>query len=132
MRAREFKAALEQGADFNSGVRAAVLDRSAAPEPDSRQHSLPHDMATQAPAKDSAPPKFLKGKLLSVDCSAAPSAILTVLSGAKTWKMKVADSAHLILIGADKFSCAWTNQKIAVNYRETGVAEGNILSVEIQ
>ncbi len=127
VRAREFKAALEQGANFNSGVRTAVLDRRAAPEPDSRQQSLPQELA-----RDSGPPKFLKGKLVSVDCSAAPSAILTVVSGPKTWKMKVADSAHLILIGADKFSCAWTNQKIAVNYREAGTGEGSVLSVEIQ
>lgn len=80
----------------------------------------------------SVPANFLKGKLVKVDCSAAPTAILTVVSGTKTWKMKVADTRHAIVIGADNFSCNWTNQKIALNYHPTGDAEGAVMSVEIQ
>jgi tetratricopeptide (TPR) repeat protein len=78
------------------------------------------------------PPAFLKGKLVSVDCSAAPVAILSVVSGGKAWKMKVADSNHVIVIGADKFSCSWTNQKVALNYRQTGENEGKVMTLEIQ
>jgi len=78
------------------------------------------------------PAKFLKGKLVSVDCSAAPAAVLSVLVGSKTWKLHTKNTAHTIVIGADEFSCAWTNQKIAVNYRETGDGEGDVISLEVQ
>jgi tetratricopeptide (TPR) repeat protein len=76
--------------------------------------------------------KFIHGTLAGVDCSTPPLATLTVLSGAKTWKMKVADTSHVILIGTDEFSCAWKKQKVALNYRETSEGEGNIISLEIQ
>jgi tetratricopeptide (TPR) repeat protein len=76
--------------------------------------------------------KFLRGTLTGVDCSTPPLATLTVVSGGKPWKMKVADTSHLILIGADNFSCAWTKQKVALNYRETSSGEGNVVSLEIQ
>jgi hypothetical protein len=44
----------------------------------------------------------------------------------------VADTNHLILIGADQFSCAWSKQKVALNYRETSEGEGTVVSLEIQ
>jgi hypothetical protein len=78
------------------------------------------------------PPKFLKGQLVSVDCSHTPSAVLTVLSGGRTLKMKVADTQHAIVIGADEFSCAWTQKKVAVNYRQSSEGELNVMTVEIQ
>ena len=80
----------------------------------------------------SGPSKFLKGTLTRVDCSTPPLASLTVISGAKTWKMNVADRNHVILIGTDEFSCAWTKQKVALNYRETSEGEGSVVSLEIQ
>jgi Flp pilus assembly protein TadD len=76
--------------------------------------------------------KFLKGKLVSVDCSASPTAILTVVANGKTLKLKVADIGHVVVIGADAFSCQWTNQRIALNYRETSDDQSNVMSVEIQ
>jgi Flp pilus assembly protein TadD len=81
---------------------------------------------------NTGPAKFIHGTLAGVDCSTPPLATLTVLSGAKTWKMKVADTRHVILIGADEFSCDWKKQKVALNYRETSEDEGNIISLEIQ
>ena len=75
--------------------------------------------------------KFVRGVLDSVDCSTDPSAILTVVSGPRTWKMKVADRNHMTLIGADQFSCSWLKQKVAVNYRENG-GEISVISLEIQ
>lgn len=57
---------------------------------------------------------------------------MTVLAGNKTWKMKVADTAHAIVIGADSFSCSRTNQKVALNYRETREGEGSVVSIELQ
>jgi len=46
--------------------------------------------------------------------------------------MKVVDINHVILIGADQFSCAWNKKKVALNYRETGDGEENVVSLEIQ
>jgi tetratricopeptide (TPR) repeat protein len=79
-----------------------------------------------------APPRFLKGTILSVDCSSPPTATLTVVSLGKTWKMQVSDSKHVLLIGAEAFSCSWSKQKAALNYRETGVGMGRVVSIEVQ
>ena len=32
----------------------------------------------------------------------------------------------------DNLSCGWTNQRVALNYRETADGEGNVATVEIQ
>lgn len=79
-----------------------------------------------------APVRFLKGKISVVDCSAAPKAVITVLAGSKSLKVHVRDSAHVILIGADQFSCAWKDTKVAVNYRERPDGDGDAVSLEIQ
>jgi len=78
------------------------------------------------------PAKFLQGLLTSADCATPPAALLTVVSGTKTWKMKVADRGHVILIGADEFSCSWSKKKVAVNYLETAEGEGSVISLEIR
>jgi Flp pilus assembly protein TadD len=76
--------------------------------------------------------RFLKGKLAAVDCSAAPQALLSVVSAGRSLKMHVGDSKHVILIGADEFSCAWKNKRVALNYRERRDGEGDVVSLEIQ
>src|SRR5262249_7910277 len=78
------------------------------------------------------PAKFLKGKLIAVDCSQPPGAILTVVAGTHTWKMSARDREHTIVIGSDGLSCAWQNQRVAVNYRETSEGAGELISVELQ
>jgi tetratricopeptide (TPR) repeat protein len=75
--------------------------------------------------------KFVRGVLNSVDCSADPSAMLTVVSGSRTLKIKVPDKNHVTLIGANLFSCSWLKQKVAVNYREND-GEMSVISLEIQ
>jgi hypothetical protein len=67
-----------------------------------------------------------------VDCSNEPSAVLTVRSGSKTMKLKIADKHHVIVIGADQLHCAWTMKKVAVNYRQGGTGETDVISLEIQ
>lgn len=79
-----------------------------------------------------APVHFLKGKLVAVDCSATPQALLTVAAGAKALKLHIRDSAHVTLLGADTFSCDWKGKSVAVNYRERPDGEGDVVSVEIQ
>ena len=69
---------------------------------------------------------------MAVDCSQAPSAILTVSAGAKVLKLRTEDYKSLMLIGADDFSCAWKSIPVAVNYRAGGKADGDLVSVEVQ
>lgn len=76
--------------------------------------------------------KFLKGNISAIDCSATPAATIAIVSGTKTWKMHVRDRNHLILMGADEFSCEWRNRRVAVNYREVTNSEGNVVSLELQ
>jgi tetratricopeptide (TPR) repeat protein len=53
------------------------------------------------------PVRFIKGKLATVDCSAAPQALLSVVSGGRSFKLHIDDSKHVVLLGADNFSCDW-------------------------
>jgi hypothetical protein len=46
--------------------------------------------------------------------------------------MHIDDSKHVILIGADAFSCDWKNESVSVNYRERDDGEGEVVSLEIQ
>ena len=78
------------------------------------------------------PVLFMKGVLVSVDCSAAPAAMLTISSGGKKWKMLAPQSKKLVLIGADDFSCSWTNRKVSANYRKSGPDQGNLVSLEFE
>jgi len=78
------------------------------------------------------PVLFMKGVLVSVDCSAAPAATLTISSGGKKWKMLAPQSKKLVLIGADEFSCSWRNRKVSVNYRKSGDDQGNLVSMELE
>jgi Flp pilus assembly protein TadD len=78
------------------------------------------------------PVRFMKGVLVSVDCSASPAATLTISSGGKKWKMLAPQSKKLILIGAEEFSCSWKNRKVSVNYRQSGDDQGNLVSLELE
>lgn len=76
--------------------------------------------------------RFFKGKLSAIDCSEAPQAVLTVTSGERSVRVHVRDSGHVVLIGAEQFSCDWKDKNVAVNYRERPDGDGDIVSVEIQ
>ncbi|MGH9492214.1 MAG: tetratricopeptide repeat protein [Terriglobales bacterium] len=86
---------------------------------------------TAAAQPDTRPIKFLKGKLLQVDCSQPPAAVLTVLAGKTSWKLRARDSRALVLVGANAFSCGWRNRDVSVNYRESAPAEGDLVSLEV-
>jgi tetratricopeptide (TPR) repeat protein len=132
-------AALAQAEQF----RSMVQDGTAVYRPGKLvQRETSSDSAESATAISAEPPnimpanlgatKYVRGLLTNVDCSTPPLATLTVVSGAKTLKMKVADTNHIVLIGADAFSCSWNKQKVALNYRETSEGEGNVVSLEVQ
>jgi len=80
----------------------------------------------------STPVRFIKGKLTAVDCSAAPQAVLSVVAGGRSLKLHIGDSKHLVLIGADEFSCDWKNKSVALNYRERQDGDGDVVSLEVQ
>jgi tetratricopeptide (TPR) repeat protein len=101
------------------------------PEPD----EVTVDRADEPPTPaqpDKRAIQFLKGKLVAVDCSQAPAAILTVSAGAKVLKLRTQDYKSLTLIGADDFSCDWKGRMVAVNYRAGGKADGDLVSVELE
>ena len=81
---------------------------------------------------DKRKPKFVKGRLLDVDCSHAPAAILTVAAGGTELKLRAADYKSLLLIGADDFSCEWHDRQVTVNYKPGGAADGDLVSLEVR
>lgn len=80
----------------------------------------------------SGPVQFLKGKIVSSDCSKSPEATVTVLSGMSTYKLHAADYKSLLVIGEEQFSCDWTNRLVSVNYRAAGKHEGELVSIEVR
>jgi Flp pilus assembly protein TadD len=94
--------------------------------------SSPQNAPEKRIVSGSEPVLFMKGVLVSVDCAPAPAATLTISSGGKKWKMLAPQSKKLILIGADEFSCSWTNRKVSVNYRKSGNDQGNLVSLEFE
>jgi tetratricopeptide (TPR) repeat protein len=104
-------------------------------EPPRTEAEASDDHPEQPPAPpqpDHRPIQFMKGKLVAVDCSQAPSAILTVSAGTKVLKLRTDNYKSLMLIGADEFSCDWKSRPVAVNYRAGGKADGDLVSVEVQ
>jgi hypothetical protein len=82
---------------------AAAASQAAHSEEESSSNSEEDQTPTPQPQPDRRPIKFLKAKLLSVDCSPAPAAILTVVTGAKTIKLRTKNYKLLVLVGADEF-----------------------------
>lgn len=83
------------------------------------------------PKIDNRPVKFLKAKLVSIDCSKKPAAMLSVSANGRTMILKVADYNSVAVIGADNFSCAWKNIPVNLNYRASGKISGDLVSIEI-
>jgi tetratricopeptide (TPR) repeat protein len=78
------------------------------------------------------PVHFLKGKIVSTDCSKSPEATVTILSGMTTYRLHTSDYRSLQVIGQDQFSCEWENRLVSVNYRAAGKNEGELVSVEVR
>jgi hypothetical protein len=90
------------------------------------------EKAAQTGTADTRPTKFLQGRLLAVDCSQTPAAILTVTSEGVVLKLRVPDYKSLLLIGADDFSCDWRDRRVSVNYKPGGLADGDVVSLEMR
>ncbi len=103
-----------------------VLDQDAAKRAEQSRTSQSETIA------DLRPEKFIQGRLIAVDCSQSPAAILTVTSDGAVLKLRTADYNSLLLIGTDKFSCAWSGRPIAVNYKAGGLSDGDLVSLEVR
>ena len=88
--------------------------------------------AAKSGTADRRPSKFFQGRLVDVDCSQSPAALLTVSSGAVVLKLRTADYKSLLLIGADTFSCEWNNRSVSVNYKPGGMSDGDLVSLEVR
>src|SRR5438270_9219691 len=87
--------------------------------------------ADTQPRRDKRPVKFLKAKLVSVDCSKAPAAVLSVSQGGRLLKLRATDYKSLAVIGAPQFSCAWKDIPVNINYRASGTTVGDLVSIEV-
>ena len=96
---------------------------------------LPEDLEDKPQLKERAPDKrpvkYVKGKILRVDCGKAPEAILTVLAEGRTLKLHTFDYKSVAVVGTDQFSCDWHNQQASINYKASGSTQGDVVSVEI-
>jgi tetratricopeptide (TPR) repeat protein len=115
-------AASTPGADVGAPAAAAAQDGDEDAEP-APKPAVPKPGTT-------GPVQFLKGKIVSSDCSKAPEATVTVLSGMTTYKFHSSDYKSLPVIGEDQFSCEWKDRLVSVNYRVMGKREGELVSIE--
>jgi tetratricopeptide (TPR) repeat protein len=105
-----------------------------------RTQSSEEELPAELPP-DTRPSKFVKGILSAVNCD-SKGAVLTLLVPAKTkarvMRIKVADRAQAVLVGADTFSCEWKGVKAAVNYKAGAApgtksdADGDLVSLEVE
>jgi tetratricopeptide (TPR) repeat protein len=111
-----------------TGAGAPAAAASSAQDQDDEADAAPKP----APVKPgpTGPVHFLKGKIVSSDCSKSPEATVTILSGMTTYKLHASDYKSLQVIGEDQFSCEWKNRLVSVNYRAAGKNEGELVSVE--
>jgi len=101
-------------------------------EQDAAKRAAAAQTTQSAAAGDKRPAKFLQGRLVGVDCSQSPAAVLTVTSGGSVLKLRTPDYKSLLLIGADTFSCDWNNRSVSVNYKPGGLSDGDLVSVEVR
>ena len=121
------------------GVRPQRAGASAASTPGAASSAQDQDDEADAAPKPApvkpgrtGPVQFLKGKIVSSDCSKSPEATVTILSGMTTYKLHTSDYKSLQVIGEDQFSCEWENRLVSVNYRAAGKNEGELVSVEVR
>jgi tetratricopeptide (TPR) repeat protein len=101
-------------------------------EEDAAKRAAAEKAEQSAGPGDARPTKFVKGRLVDVDCSQAPAAVLTVTTGGATLKLRAANYKSLVLIGTDDFSCDWTDRQVTVNYKPGGSVNGDVVSLEVR
>ena len=121
-----------QALDQVEQMEKAAQAMQSAPLEVSTDRPPEENASSNVPAGGAGVIKFLKGTIVTVDCSSSPKAVMTVLATGKSWTMQVADTHRVLVMGADAFSCNWNKQKVAVNFRQIGETTGSVFSIEIQ
>jgi hypothetical protein len=101
-------------------------------EEDAAKRAATENSTPSGEPGDKRPTKFFKGRLVAVDCSQTPAAVLTVTSENATLKLRATDYKALLLIGADDFSCDWRDRQVTVNYKPGGAKDGDLVSLEMR
>jgi len=126
----------EQKYGLSAASTAPKLSPQSSPfdvlEQDAAKRAAAEQAAQNAGTGDKRAAKFLQGRLVGVDCSQSPTAVLTVASAGVVLKLRTADYKSLLLIGADTFSCAWNDRPVSVNYKPGGISDGDLVSVELR
>jgi len=60
------------------------------------------------------------------------AAILTVRTNSRVMRLRTDNYKSLLLVGADEFSCDWTDRAVVANFKAGGKADGDLVSVEVQ
>jgi tetratricopeptide (TPR) repeat protein len=103
---------------------------------DNLQDAIAEDEKAEAAGKspgaapDTRKTEYMKGRIVGVECGAAPQAILRVSSAGRTWQMHVADRNTIVLIGVDHFDCTWHDTPASINYKRSGNLQGELVSLE--
>ena len=113
-------------------AKSTPAKRDTHEEEDDEAATEKQPVPAQPPPQDKRPIKFLKGKLVGVDCALAPAAVLTVSVGTRTMKLRTENYKSMLVIGADQFSCEWKNRPVSANYKAGGKVDGDLVSLEIQ
>jgi tetratricopeptide (TPR) repeat protein len=101
-------------------------------EEDAAKRAAEEKAAQTGGPEDKRPTKFVKGRLINVDCSTAPVAVITVTAEGAVLKLRAVDYKSLVLIGADDFSCNWRDRQVTVNYKPGGLIDGDLVSLELR
>ena len=113
----------------SAGTSAAAAAVSSGQDQDEEADATPKPALVKPGT--TGPVQFLKGKIVSSDCSKPPEATVTILSGMTTYKLHASDYKSLLTIGEDQFSCEWKNRVVSVNYRAVGKNGGELVSLEV-
>jgi hypothetical protein len=100
-------------------------------EEDAAKRAAAEKAAQASVPADSRSTKFFRGRLVAIDCSQSPAAILTVTSEGIVLKLRAVNYKSLLLIGADDFSCTWRDRQVTVNYKPGGLTDGDLVSLEV-
>jgi tetratricopeptide (TPR) repeat protein len=101
-------------------------------EEDAAKRNAAEKAAQSAGPEDKRTTKFVKGRLVGVDCSQTPAAVLTISAEGTTLKLRAQDYKSLLLIGVDDFSCDWRDRQVTVNYKPSGATNGDVVSLEMR
>ncbi len=109
--------------------KAATKGKPTARPATAEEEPLPERPA--APVVDRRKTEFLKGRLVTVDCIHPQIAVLTISTGSKRIRLRTEDYKTLLLVGADEFSCDWSDRPISANYKPGGKSDGDLVSLEV-